>query len=104
MQGNLIFTDCNGNALPEGNEEDENYDPDNEDQENIPLILPNDSDDLDNEINDIAGVDYISEAVKENNENFRTMNQPKNTNLSIMDLMSSQECLTKLHCKMPWHP
>ena len=68
MQGNLIFTDHNGNILPEDDEEDENYEPDKEDQEDIPLVLLNNPNDLDNELNEITGVDDIPEDDKEDNE------------------------------------
>ena len=40
------------------------------DADNIPLVLPNDLNDLDNEINNIAGMDYIPEDAEKDNEHF----------------------------------
>ena len=58
MQGNLIFTDRDGNILPEINEEDEDWFQEQDDQDDVPLILNND-DDLSDELQDIEGVDDI---------------------------------------------
>ena len=56
MQGNLIFTDRDGNILPEDDEEYEDYVQEYDDQEDAPLILNNDEN-LTDELQHIAGVD-----------------------------------------------
>ena len=77
MQGNFIFTDSDGNILPEDDEEDKDYDPDKEDQEYTSLVLPNDPNYLDNKLNDIAGVDYIPEDTEEKKQFI--LQDPDNT-------------------------
>ena len=90
MQGNLIFTNRDGNIFPEDDEEDDDYDPEGDDQEDVPLI-PRNNDDLASELQDIAGVDDENENDNDNELLVHPDNDNDNDNEPLVHLYIKQE-------------
>ena len=90
IQGNLIFTDRDDNIFLEDDEEDDDYDPKEDNQEDVPLILPN-NDDLAAELQDITGVDDENENHNDNEPLVHPENDNDNKPLVHLDIKQENE-------------